>query len=141
MRLTKLNTVLKGTSTATFNESPHHPSAVISIITWAAHAASASFTFSVKLSAPDDRELSVFSGQRKPVFFLLSFSCEEPQSAFLCKHASSFSEQHMAISQDLPVLKLSRQQELHNRFTHCFPLCFISVYIQKAVHTGGLVHI
>lgn len=45
---TRPNTMLKGTSTAAFNESPHHPSFVISVITRAAglkyHAASA-FTF------------------------------------------------------------------------------------------------
>lgn len=49
--------------------------------------------------------------------------------------ASSFSEQHMAISQTLPLPKLSRQQELHNQFTHSLRLCF---YPKSCKHTEAL---
>lgn len=92
---------------------------------------SASFLYlQSQWTAPDDWELSVFSGQQKICFiFSVMFSM---QGARVHLSASSFSEQHMAISQNLPLPKLSRQQELHNQFTHSLRLCF---FIQKAVHT------
>lgn len=65
-------------------------------------------------------------------------SCEGPQSAFPCKHASSFSEQHMAITQRLPLLKLNRQQELHNRLTHC--LCVLYNFTSEMPHIHTHTH-
>lgn len=97
MRPTRSNTLLKGTSNAIFPVSPHHPSFVISIITWVAlHWKTCNitsfFTFFNKWSALDDRELSVLSGQEKIIFFYYIFPARSHRVHF------SVSMPHLSLS-------------------------------------------